>query len=368
LDGVPALENVRANEALAILVNSMDNRPHDADFQEGSEAYPIALHNSTDERSTVASEIVRLCKSELGRAYLKADSTLFLEARSTRSLSIVADYSLIEFLEAEIERRRGRRYNRVRVTGHPARVDVGLEVLYAGDSPVQVDNGAAVELFFQYRDPASEAVRVSGIDLVTPEPTTDYLINETQGSPAGADLTAHPAILLEWRLGANGAYLTITNGYGQPVFLTIVQIRGRGIYDYDAITVIREDKESIRRQGLQPFDLDMPYQQDANVLAAVADRILNEGLSSAVRCKSGVFTVATSEAVETACLQSEISDRVALEEPVTALDGQFHVQGKRLVIRPVDDIDVQLWFAPADAASYWILNESALDETTRLGY
>jgi hypothetical protein len=369
LKGLATQEDVRADELLRVLLDGMRNRPHEIRFQAGSDTYPFALDNSQDEKSKVQQELLRVAMSELGLVYMQGDGTLRFEARATRAGDADVAHVLDELLEARPQRSTDQVVNRVKVTVHPRRVDPDTStILYSADGPVRIDNGADVEIFLAFRDPDQEAARIGAVAIEDLTPTTDYLINTEEGSPAGTDVTAHPDIEVTYTLGGNGVYLRVNNGFGQPVYFTFLQVRGQGVYDYAPVTLIAEDLDSIAEDGINEVAIDMPYQARASVGQSAAELILNTFSATPTRIESVDLKLFGSADNEAAGVEGEISTRVQVVEDVAGIADEYFVNAKRITWRAADDIDVTFWLAPADTNSYWVLGVSALSETTRLGY
>lgn len=367
---LPAEVDIRADEALAIILDRMRNKPHELVLGLGSEVYPFALDNAQEERGSVLQEIGRLVLSEFGLAYVDGAGTFVFESRTDRSYIVDPEFTFTRDSLTNMQpgRSDGQVKNRVAVTVHPRRVDAAATtVLYEAEQPIQIDNGITTSIFLAFRDPVMRAQRMGGTDVVSPAPTTHYLVNTAEDG-SGTNVTTHAALTIEWRIAGNGVYLDVTNAYGQVVYFTFVEIIGRGLYDYSPITVIDEDLERQDDEGVQEERIDMPYQALASVGQAVGALVKESYNAPPTRIKQLNFPLRASDVHELAGRTADISQRVTVTERVSGIDADYYVQAKRIDWRAGDNVEIVLWLAPASTEAYWILDVDALDVSTRLAF
>lgn len=365
---VATTEDLRPDQAVEVIVNAMRNRPHGLSLATSSDTYPIVFDGAGEQKAIT--EFVKLMNSERGWLYVKGDGTLEMQTRSSRVGDGEPAWTFADTMtDVDPERSTDQLINRVKVTCHPRRVDAAPVVLYQADQSIQIDNGVTVTTFLQYRDPDQEASKVAGLDITAPVATTDYLIN-TAADGSGTNLTGNPNFVVTGTEGSNGYYFTVTNNYGERAYFTFLRVRGRGIYDYNPVTLIAEDVVAIEEDGLNELDIDLPYQDSATTAQDVASYELALGGSSMpTRVKQLRFKAEANANNLAAALQAEISDRVLVQEIVSGVNTEYLINGVRLSWGPNRMIVVTWWLVPADiSGAPWIFDVSTFDETTTFGF
>jgi hypothetical protein len=370
LQAIPTQENITADDVIALILQAMQNRPHEIDLEAGSDEYPIALDNTQDERATAQGEFLRLAYSELGFVFARGDGTLVFEARSTRAGSGTVAHTITgadAMTRLKSRRSSEQILNLVKVVVHPRVVASGTQTLFSLEQPLRVDNGLSVVSFGPYRDPAQLAQRVGGLDMIPLAAGTDYVANTAEDG-SGTVVTADPTIVVSGEFGANGAYFHITNNYGAPIFLTSLQARGTAVYDYQTVTLLADDPDSIQEDGINEATVDMYYQSSPYIGQDAARFLLNTYTATPTRAREVAFKLNASAALRLAGIAADISTRVQIEEQLTGINGEYFINGIRLEWREAEDIEVAWWLVPADTQDYWIFDTSTFDETTRFGY
>lgn len=340
--GLPIQSNLRPENLIAVLMNAMRHKPHSINFQTGTDTYVRALHTSQDEKTLVSHELKKIVDSEYGWFYMRGDGTAVFESRDSRDGLGTADHTMLEVLDVDQERARNQIKNLIHTTIHPGRVDEAPVVLYSQvtesgspqtNQPLKIGVGAEVSIFLPFRSTLRDTlhgppVRIGAIDIVPPDPVTDYAINAAEDG-SGTDLTADPALTFVFRLGGNGVYLDITNAYGADVWFTHLQIRGRGVYDFQPIVAIKRDDALIRKHGEQLLSLDMSYQTDLAVAEAVGEGILLSTTTPATRIRTLDFLHAQSTAMHTAGAAGEIGQVARVAELMSGIDHHYDINGIR---------------------------------------
>lgn len=367
LQGIETQENITADEVIELILMRMANKPHALSLATGSDTYPIALDNTEDERAYAQTEFGRLMMSELGLLFVTPDGALTFENRTTRAVLTTVAHTIDNGMSnADADASSDQIINRVRAIVHPRRVDAAATtVLYSSSNRLEIDGGE-LTTFLQFRDPAQEAKRFGGLDVNTPTPSTDYTFN-TAADGSGLDVTAHPNVVVSFEISGSGVYMTTVNTYGQRLYLDI-EITGKGVYDYEPVTVIETNDESIEAVGINEAVLDMPYQTSVPIGQGAAQQVLSVFQDTSTRMRSVELPVHKSATELLIATTVGISDRVTVREAMTGIDGDFFVNGIRLAWSQDKAITLLLFLTPADNAEYWILGQSELDITTRLGF
>lgn len=376
VSGIAVQLDKRADEIFTTLIGSVPFEPDALEIDESPDTFAYALDSVQDEKSTVLGELQKLALSELGLIYQKASGTLVFESRNRRAVSegvldTFADVSSISGFSAPVARDDA--LSRVQVITHPRKVDAAATtVLFRLDNPLQVGAHSSVTILGPYRDPNQEAARVGGTDMVTPVASTDYAAN-SQSDGSGSDLTAFVALTVNF--GGNGARVLIENNGSTTAWMTLLQLRGRGIYDYQNVVLEAEDEDAQINVGTTAT-ADMPYQDNAALGEEIALWILSLYKDAENIAESAtIFIPRSDEDLADRVLSREISDRIDIVEQMTGfvsgtMTGHF-IQNVKLTIDERNNLSITWGLAPANRQQFWLLEipgRSELDETTVLGF
>jgi len=376
ISGIAVQLDKRADEIFSLIIGSVPFEPDALEIDESPDSYAYALDSAQDENSTVLAELQKLALSELGLIYQKADGTLVFESRNRRAVSegivdTFTDVSAISGFDVPVSRDDS--ISRVQVVTHPRKVDDAANtVLFRLDNPLQVGAQSSVTILGPYRDPDQEAARVGGTDMVTPVADTDYSANSQSGGD-GTDLTSF--ITLTVNFGGNGARVLVENSSSSTAWVTLLQLRGRGIFDYQNVVLEKEDADAQINVGTT-VKADMPYQDNIALGEEIAIWLLALHKDATMLAQGAtIFVPRSDEELADRVLSREISDRIDIIEQMTGfvadpLGGHF-IQGGSLTIDARDNLSVTWILAPANRQQFWLLEvpgRSELDETTVLGF
>ncbi len=358
MEATTILEDVRGDEVFGVIVAMLLNQPNGVTASHGSDTYPLVLDNTRDEAVSALAEFHRLAVSELGYVYVTRQGVLVYEARSTRiGASPTSSVTLADTMNGlEVADVSADALNRVQITVHPRVVDTAATtVLYAIANPLSIAAGETKTIIGPYRTPSVPGVttRVGGLDMVTPVATTDYLMN-TLSDGTGTNLTTSLSVVSNF--GPNGVQLVLTNGATQPAFITLLQCRGKGVYDFRTTVVRAQDDAAIAADGVNALTLDMVYQQDPNVAQSLADYLLaGYGDLTGARVKR-VEMLPDKPGIPAGLLTKDISDRVTVNETVTGASGDYYINGVKHAFQNGTLPKVTWWLSPAAPQAYWILD------------
>lgn len=376
LSRLPVQVSKRADEIFSTLVSEVPFAPDATEVHQSPDTYAHALDNTQDESSTILGELQKLALSELAYIYPKADGTVVFESRTQRAKSSgVADTfqdvsSLSGFSQASS---RDNVISRIQLVTHIRRVDtVTTTILFKLDNPFQVAPTSTGTVLGPYRDPSQQAARVGGTDMQTPVAGVDYIANSKQDG-SGENLTSFVSLAVDF--GGNGARIVITNTAPKPAWMTLLQLKGRGIYDYQNVVLEAEDAAAQANIG-NTVTIDMPYQDDPALGEEAAIWLLNLYQDFENMAQSAtVFVPRTDEALADRVLTREISDRIGVVEQMTGFPATplevFFINSVSLTIDERDNLSVSWGLAPVDRQNYWTLEvpgRSELDSTTILGF
>lgn len=375
----------RSDQVFSTIVAAIPSQPAAQSVATGLSTFPYALDTSRDESMTAMSEFQRVACSEPGYIYVKGDTmqggTVVFENRQTRLTNTTNAVTLSDtMLSLDATRSRSDVLNKAQVTVHPRQVDAAATtVLYSLQQPTSnaVPAGATVVLLGPYRDPNQRAARVGGTSMQAVTATTDYTMN-TAADGGGSDLTSNFTVTAA--LGGNGARFTITNNGATPGYITKLQCRGKGIYDYENALMESKDTASISSYGEHVLALDMWYQSDPVFGQNVADWLLHLYDSPLTYVNSVGFYASDTAALMSAAMTCDISSRVGIVETVSGLTDVisgsaatrgYYINAVTLDVRAGDLVYVAWVLTPADTLQYWLLGQVGASEiglTTRLGY
>jgi hypothetical protein len=288
LPAIPVGVNERSDVSFKTVLDAIDTwPPPDVSIGVGSSVFPFTRESSSG-GEPVMTELARVTQSERGFCYIKGGTVhggvLVFEGRGRRqSIQGIGDGA---WDDADTVGMTGGQLqqgliNVVRVLVTPRSVDTSATtVLYRLEVSQQsqaIGAGETVVLEGSYRDPSEKAVRVGGAEMVTPVAGTDYAF-WSNSNGTGVDLTSALTVVAD--LGGSGFRVTLVNTAAVSGFLyldatTAFQIRGKGVYHYTPISILREDRDSVRRHGARTVQIDMEYESDRGVGEGVADFIIN---------------------------------------------------------------------------------------------
>lgn len=358
MDTVAVMEDVTGDRVCREIVGLMPTQPHGFESATGTETYPLVLDNTRDESVSALAEFHRLAVSELGYIYVNREGTLVYEARGTRigaqpTSSVTLTDTMVGLDVAEVS---ADTINRVQITVHPRLVDTAATtVLYATTNPLEIAAGETKTIIGPFRTPTVPGVttRVGGLSMVAPVATTDYLMNALSDG-TGTDLTT--ALTVTANYGANGVQLVLVSAATQPAFITRLQCRGKGVYDFRTVVVRSQDDADVAAYGVNALTLDMVYQQEPNVAQSLADYLRTAYSDIDGSRVKRVALLPDAPGMPANLLTKDISDRVTVSETITAATGDYYINGVKHEYQNGTLPKVTWWLSPASAQSYWILD------------
>lgn len=334
----------RADEVLTTLLAAVPRQPDSTQFDVADSTFPYSLDNGPTERSTVLTEIQRICQSEFGRCFIKGGLNLWgrlrFEKRTARLIPAPVAFFHGTMQDLKSGNETSKIKNKAKVFAHPRRVDAAATtVLFAkpNQNNPQVAPLATIRITGRYVDPSNPNARIGGTDMVAPVATTDYQMFENANG-TGADRTANFTVVATY--GANQVDYAITNNHATlPAYVTKLQARGRGLYDYDPLEAEAENLTSIALIGESVVSVDMPYQSEFTVAQAIADFLvatwssheptgeLVEPSGSAGVTEASLRFVPRTEAELAAAMALEPGDAIGVSEELSVMNDVYYIQG-----------------------------------------
>ena len=371
--------NQRGNETVATVVDAMVSKPSSSTLATGRDIFPYVFDNALNEFVTPLSVFNSVAQSELGFIYLKGNTIgggeLVFDDRHARPRSGSALVTLADDMVRMTPRRsRAQVFNRVRAVAHPRRADASASILFTLQSVPQLVRGTAVAgsplvIHAGYVDPsAGKAMRMGALTTCTLTPTVDYTMNSASDG-SGEDYTS--AFTVSASFGANSARVELRDNILFDGWVTKLQIRGRGLYDYEPIMLEAVDVASGSAYGENALPVDMPLQTNALTVSDAAHYLLQVWKNPQTRVERVQFLANESDTLMRAGLLREISDRIALAETVTGIDQDYFINGIEFQVLPKNLIEFSWSIVPTDPFAAWILGVAGAGElgvATRLGY
>jgi hypothetical protein len=357
-------QNKTIMEVVALLLANMTITPAATDYRTGSETFG-SVFDTVRSTTRAVSEFDKVAQSEMGFIYprhdLANDEVLRVEGRYTRNdevpspTGIPTSSSQSDFLIGEDDAflmgedgsylvgssvmtlsfsnaQTGMSvtggsyfYNRVKVTTYPRKVDASVVTLATVQTPFAISAGETKAITLRYRDPNGATMNVSGIDMVTPAATTDYLCN-TASDGSGSNLTASTTVVATF--GTGDVTLAFTNSSASDGYILAgSKVRGKGVYLYDPIGVTAEDTASIEDVGPHILTVDMKYQDNPDAAYGFAAFLLTLYQTPRLVVESVSFIANRNDTTMGAFFYLEPGDRLQIAEDMTGTRGEFFIQG-----------------------------------------
>lgn len=375
VQGFTVQTSVQSDALFALLVASLHKQPPGGTRAgTGSDIYPYALDNVQDETSRILGELQKLALSEIGMVYISAGVLVF-EGRKIRgggSVSIRWSFDEDNLIDAVVGYQRDDIYNRIQVSIHPRRVDAAATtVLFNLGSSLQLARSTEVQLDCPYRDPNQQAQRVGGKDMVAPVPTTDFTAN-TLADGTGTNITTQFTVAYVGTPGGNTATVKVRNNGPLDGFVTKLQLRGRGLYDFEPVLSDLSDATSVETYGENVLGYDMPYQSNPQNALDTAAFILSRNKDAFLRLTGLTFVGDWDDDSRMKAFYLDVSDRISVTlDDVGLAAATYYVNGISMEVRRAGPTVFSVVVVPASTDQYWLLEvpgRSELDQTTKLGY
>jgi hypothetical protein len=341
----------------------------------GVDTFPYAFHDVGAGEYALAL-LKRIAVNSFALIAMKGDGTLMMQSRATRATGASA-FTLddTQFQALSAPHSADSAYNIVRVTIHPKTVDAAATtVLWAatGTAP-SIPAGTTIEIWADYRDPANTTTLIGGTAVVNPLVSgTDFAAN-TQADGLGADISASIAQTVE--PFASTAKISLTNNHATATAYlvngagaTLLQIRGKGIYDRGPQTFEASTTATISRQ--LPIDLD--YQSDGSVAQSYASYVQAQYVSASNRVEQVTFLANSSADLMAQALAREPGDVITISESVTGLSRvDAVIQSVELTLSAGGVLWCTWTLAPAAPFRAWVLGvtgRTELGQTTVVGF
>jgi len=219
--------------------------------------------------------------------------------------------------------------NEAAFTVYPRVVDITLQVLFNLGFPIFVPELGTIEFTAYFSDPTGGS-RISGMNMVVPVITTDYLMFANEDG-TGTDLSAN--IIITPSFSSDGAKYTVVNT-GSAGYITFFQQRGYGLRRYNPIDVLAEDAASKETFGPKSLTVHQTYQQSTDMATVEAAKIVDIEKDPRTVVLKAYFNANESDEKMKSFLHIDIGSLVRIQCTKPPIDDNFFVQGLKWKITP----------------------------------
>jgi hypothetical protein len=251
--------------------------------------------------------------------------------------------------------------NTYRVSAHPKVVDAApTTIVYNQTNAILIPAGTTKLLLGSFTDPLTgDRMGATNIQL-PPVADLDYVANDSE---TGEGTTRTSSLAITVTIGQGGARFQIFNSSSTDVWLTLLQLRGQGIYDRQEMTAEARNATSIAQYGERAVNLDMHYQHQLRIAQGAADYLLANESSNVPRVHT-VRVIGKNATTISQILARDISDLVTVRETVTGIDAKFFINAIELIVLPSGHLTATYTLVRLQQGQYWLLGTSVLGVNT----
>lgn len=209
------------------------------------------------DKKRVMTAITELTDATVGTFFVAADGTAKYYSRYRNDVATVTIDQSVMLREIEVNQPWDTIRNNIEIAINPRELKSPAPIWTLGDKPI-VSAGETLVLWGQF---AYNDYQVPAINTVSPQPTTDYLMN-SQEDGGGSNLTTDFSVSMD--AFSQAAKLTIKNNGASAAYIIHMQVRGEAIAKTDQARLSEEDSSSIAIYGDRYFELDTPWMQNTN--------------------------------------------------------------------------------------------------------
>jgi hypothetical protein len=405
----------RLEQVVALILSNMPIKPLSTSYGTGRSTFKSVFDTLRD-KTRAMQEVSKATLSELGYVYIKqtadSDEVLTVENRGFRSGKALAQVSVIDSKTADtritqagdtrilqpttttvdavfdnnyrgIEVKHAESYyNQVDSKAYPRKVDTSDVVLFSLERPLKIDAYQTVTMMGRFRDPNQEAQTVAALSTVAPVSGTDYIFN-TEEDESGSNITSDLSVTAVY--GANGVDYTLENTGAITGYVTQLQARGKGVYIYRPVEILREDEALVANDGARTLNLDLPYQDDPLQTTDIATALLAKYKQKYTTIQSLTLianrndtTIASNtlnypDFLLNAFMDLQVGDKVKVKASSVGIEQDCFIQSIDFTITSGDIITYTYGLQDSmyETSGAWILGDSTygvLGTTTILGY
>jgi len=200
--------------------------------------------------------------------------------------------------------------------------------------------GEVRQIVLEYVDQTNKQ-KISASDIVQPlVASTHYKFGSTKGS--SSDLNADLTITLD-AVGGNSATLTLENTGTKLGYVNLLQLEGYIVNTQNAVTDSLDSNSGFSGRVL---NFDMPYCSDSRLARNVRDYLYLRISDTDYQGARVSFNANKSAALMAAALSGDVSTHWTIRETLTALTGDWNINGYECSLGVGGRLDVTWWVVP----------------------
>lgn len=365
IKGITVQQDKTVDEIIPVILALSSVQPGATSLSAGDDTFAFSLHDENSTTSSIMRIFQKLAMSEFGKIYLKDYETLTYLNRGDLILATTPAATLSDTMNGlTVTRSKDSRVYEINIATHPVEVDTTNVVLWKGNKEIEIAASTTIEIWVELRDPNGRSVRVASNYLLDAVAGTDYKfssVSESQSGDKNGDLS------VGYDLFADTVKVTLENTSVGTGYLSPFQIRGKGIYLYDAQIITA----STGQPDGDTLNIDMVYQDDIYVGDDILTILTSWFITDQSDVKSVSFIANKSDALLAAAFLYP-NQVVTIAETLTGINSNFFIQGIRKDITNGGKIVNVTWdLSPAkQVAAVCILDlvgYAELDSTAILG-
>ena len=255
-------------------------------------------------------------------------------------------------------------------------------MLFALERPLEIGAYQTVTMKGRFRDPNQEAQTVAALSTVAPVSGTDYIFN-TEEDESGSNITSDLSVTAVY--GANGVDYTLENTGAITGYVTQLYARGKGVYIYRPVEILREDEMLVANDGARTLNVDLPYQDNPLETTDIATALLSKYKQKYTTIQSITLIANRNDTYLTPALLNyqdfllnafmdlQVGDKVKVKASSVGIEQDCFIQSIDFTITSGDIVTYTYGLQDSMYETYdaWILEDATygvLGTTTILGY
>ena len=253
--------------------------------------------------------------------------------------------------------------NQSTVSYQPRKTGTAGTVIWSADNVPLGFFTETRKIIARYRDVSNPSARVGAIDVLPMQPYTDYIaVNDDL-----VDVTLYVTCVAA--AGANSAEISVTNPNSYTVAFTRIQLRGTPLTTFDPRTVASSNPDSKYMYKYASEQLSYNLINTNNDAQNIADyRVYKNG--SPINAFQSIGWIANNSTGRmTNALAAAVGQRITITDTWMGHNSDYIITGYRHSVTWGGDHhhETTLVLKPYERETFWVLDSSALNISTRLG-
>lgn len=257
--------------------------------------------------------------------------------------------------------------NLAQITVHPVQTVGAPQVLWTAQSVLRLAPGQTRVVYANYVD--SNGERVGAVDVAELVAGTDYQVND-EADGSGFDYTSAPSVSVSGVAEATRMAITLGSTAVGALYVTLLQVRGKPLRVYDAVTVEKADTDSQAAYEKRSVELDLAMQPDPTFAQSYCEYLV--GRFATPSLMAATVTIRDRAVFGSANVFGlELFDKVIVNDEHVGLETVGHWIRAISVEIVRRRWEVVLHLEAADERKYWLLGRAGfgrLDSETRLAF